>query len=238
MCNKKNSKWKQVVAETEYEVEIIKDNLNESEANQLELSLILDPKPEWQLTNVTKKSTKVKRMDICAISEYLSYSEESPTGLIWKHAKSRRLKNGDTAGSLKYTQRGTPHKCVVLVRGQMLSAHRVVYFLHNPDHDQNLVVNHKDCDPFNNKIENLELVSKAENNRKTSQQVLLKPRSNNTSGFVGVNYDRKGGYVVAYFKDAVSGLKRKYFSVKKLGYQRAFDLAIEWRTLNNPFNLN
>lgn len=228
-CNKKNAEWKRISEEAGYDVEILKDGLTEQEAESLEYDLICNQLENWQLSNITMKSTGIKKIDIQTISEFLSYSPESPTGLVWVKPTCKATKIGSPAGSMKHSPNGDPHKCVVSFKGSMFTNHRIIYFMHNPFADQSLIVNHKDCNPFNNRIENLELISKADNNRKTSQQVLGKPRSNNTSGIVGVSYDKRQGYIIAYITLPQTGFIRKCFSVNKLGYNCAFEEAVAWR---------
>lgn len=70
--------------------------------------------------------------------------------------------------------------------------HRVAYALHNnewPPHE--CVIDHIDQDPSNNRIVNLRLASQKENMRNQPS------RKNNSSGTMGVSFDKKQGKWVA-----------------------------------------
>lgn len=232
-CNKKNSKWKDIANSVGYYIEIFKDNLTESEAESLELELINKYHQEWSLTNILKKPTSIKKIDVNLISEMFEYDETSPSCLRWKKYSGTKYKAGDVAGSKKFDENGNPHKWTVCLKYKLYSVHRIIFLLHNNSADQSLIVNHIDCDPHNNKIDNLELISKAENNKRTKQQVYNQPRSNNTSGIIGVRFCKIGNtnYVTAYCSKNGKAIY-KSFSINKLGEEEALKQAIAWRKSN------
>ena len=226
--SRKTSAWK-ANAVSGFDVEIYKSNLTELDAETLELQLINDPPNSWELVNVLKKSTGIKYIDFSKISEIVYYSPESPSGLVWKVDISRKMKKGKTAGSRKYNY-GEPHKWSVCIDGGLLCNHRIVFLLHNPDFDQSLLINHIDCNPHNNKIENLEAVTKKENNERTKMQKLGIPRKDSSTGHIGVSLHitRTCNYYVAYHsKDGK--FTRKFFSINSLGAEAALEKAILWR---------
>ena len=98
--------------------------------------------------------------------------------LIWKIAKSRRVKAGDIAGSLNeygYIMIG--------FNGSVYRAHRLIYFYHNGYFP--LFIDHIDGNKSNNKIENLRSVTISQNamNQKISTR--------NSSGVKGVMWHKR-----------------------------------------------
>lgn len=92
---------------------------------------------------------------------YFDLSETSKTGLVWKvdrgNGKSFR---GSPAG---YASSSGHWK--VELNGKTIPVHRIVYFLHNREIPDNMVVDHKDQNPANNSVDNLRLVTFAVNMR-------------------------------------------------------------------------
>lgn len=58
---------------------------------------------------------------------------------------------------------------------------------------------------------------------------LVKPRSNNTSGLVGVTTTDDGAYWVAWYQPQPNKQAKRRFSIKKYGFEGALILASEWR---------
>lgn len=70
-----------------------------------------------------------------------------------------RIKTGKLAGCYK-----RPDKYgIVSINGKYLLIHRAVWIYHNGEIPDNMFIDHIDCDKTNNRIENLRLVSKAQN---------------------------------------------------------------------------
>lgn len=102
--------------------------------------------------------------------------------------------------------------------------HRAVWEWHNGEIQEGMQIDHLDRDKSNNRIENLRLVSHTVNGRNVSLS------SRNNTGYMGVRYrDRGNGSFIAFWNDDVGKLKDKSFSVKKYGYDKAKQLAIEYR---------
>lgn len=77
--------------------------------------------------------------------------------------------------------------------------HRIVWIMHHGPIQNGLFIDHKDCDPTNNRLDNLRLASRSQN----AHNSLL--RKDNTSGYKGVSKYRN------VFKAEIgSGGKRRY----------------------------
>ena len=165
-------------------------------------------------------------------SEIFYYDESSPTCLRWAidipykglfGGEAYKCRVGDVVGTinkdgrtrLKYQQR------VYLL-------HRVVWEILNGKPHDDLVVDHKDGDPSNNRVGNLRLVSREVNCRNSRQPVT------NKTGVTGVNLTEftMSGKLYRYYVAtwSVSGKSHhRNFSIKKLGEDEAFRRACEFR---------
>lgn len=110
-----------------------------------------------------------------AWEDYFQYEDGR---LLWKVAAARRIKVGTEAG----TPSGSEGRLSVALKGTNWYVHRIVWELHNGAIPFNLEVGHVDRDVLNNRIENLRLVTCAENQRNRSIQ------RNNKSGIAGVTW--------------------------------------------------
>ena len=120
----------------------------------------------------------------------------SESGLIWRTPSVVYFKNfgfrkrwmkmydGKIAGAIQKRKNGSMYWIVALDK-KMYQVHRIVYFMSTGINPENFVIDHKDYDGLNNKIENLRLCSMRQNNfhRRIS--------SLNTSGFKGVHFAKK-----------------------------------------------
>ena len=82
-------------------------------------------------------------------------------GLFWKKSPARNVKAGDRAGTLN--PNGYRY---FRVEGKPIAEHRMVYFMHNPDwdiSDSSQEIDHINRIPDDNRIENLRVVTKQEN---------------------------------------------------------------------------
>ena len=134
--------------------------------------------------------------------------EYSGGNLFWKVKPAKHMLAGSEAGSLN--KNGYKYVSINNVK-QLL--HRVVFKMHtglDPSH-----VDHIDRNPANNAIENLRASTFAENawNMNT-------PKTN-TSGVMGVHWDKRRQTWVAYI--------RQHGKRKHLGYYENFDAAVSAR---------
>lgn len=215
-----------------FNVEIVKEHLSNTEALILEEKLISE---YTSLVNTTK-TNKIKT-DLINIADLFYYDETSPSFLRWKvEIRSGRDGNrvmtypGQVAG-------GIPSRegyFVVRYNNSLYKCHRIIWTIFHGEIQDSLFVNHKDCNRQNNNILNLELVTQAENNRKAIGLVLGKCRKDNSSGVNGVMFITRPykeillEYWEANFKTDIKKLT-KSFSVNKYGYDEAYRLACEWR---------
>lgn len=121
------------------------------------------------------------------VLDCLEYSETSKSHLKWKKKFSAKsgINIGDDAGALD-TDR---NRYLVGIGYHTYFAHRIVFFIHNPDMDQQLEIDHINGDTSDNRICNLRVANRSENRCNTR-----KPKSN-TSGLknIEVYTDRRNG---------------------------------------------
>lgn len=117
------------------------------------------------------------------ISQYLSQSVLNDLfyynngELFWKNCK-RPCINGKKAG----TKNNTGYRSVN-IEGKRFFIHRIIYIMFKGDIDNNLEINHIDCNRENNKIENLELVTRRQNMQNTEKH--------KNGKLVGCYFDKK-----------------------------------------------
>jgi len=162
------------------------------------------------------------------LEDLFYYDETSLSCLRWKVDRYSgkgytvlNVQSGDMAGGLHHEG-----YYVVRVGGRKVPVHRIIFELHYGPIPKGLFIDHVDGVRSNNRIENLRVVTKQQN------QQNAKMYSNNTSGYTGVQEFRgKDGShrFIVQWKDAAGGLHTKTFAVSKLGYENAKRLAIEYR---------
>ena len=133
--------------------------------------------------------------------------------LRWK----RKPKGGNVGDVVGISTRPSGHQNVVLSINGKLKAFvlaRIVWFLRNNEYPT-LEVEHKDCDPKNNSIENLRLSNRSQNLCNT------RIRSDNTTGHKGI-YSQCGKWVVQIWKDS---------KCHNLGMYKSIETAITIRNL-------
>jgi len=180
--------------------------------------------------------SKVKEIPIDLISENMTYSEESPSGLVWSRdivmpCNAPTLKKGENVGC-----KGDSGYWQISFKGKLYSTHRVIWTLFNGQIPEGLVINHIDCNRGNNKLSNLEIVTIQQNSRKTKMHVTGVVSKLNTSGINGV-YEEKtwngtktklNYYARAYWHNAEGKAQRKSFAYSKYGKEKAWELAAEF----------
>ena len=149
---------------------------------------------------------------------------DSPSGLTWRS-------NGKYSGWKNYKRNGKPNGWRLEYKSKAYYCHRIIAILSLNLRDNSLVVNHKDCNPFNNSIDNLEICTAVENSRRQKCHVGIGLHPTNTSGFVGVSehITDNAYYARAQFTDLNGKIVSKYFPYKTHGSERAIELAVKWR---------
>lgn len=160
-----------------------------------------------------------------------NYDESSPTYLRWKidvmggrNHKNVIVPAGSVAGTKKIRKDGYPFNCQVKYLGKLHGVHRIIWQIFYGAIDPENIVDHKDQNPWNNNISNLNSIRKAENNRNFSR------RKDNKTGVTGVKYrDRSGGEYCAQWQDENGIRHTKSFSSLTFGKDESFRLAVEYR---------
>lgn len=159
-------------------------------------------------------------------SSVFEYSENSPSGLIWKN--SERLKrNGTIAGTKSFDNRtGLPHMWRVHYKGKRWAIHRIIILMQGYELGGEFVVDHIDGNPFNNNLTNLRILSQTHNtqNRRKTEGL-------SKTGVVGCSLgtNGQGRTYVSAFWHSNGKMYQKRFSVDDLGYENALTLATQYR---------
>lgn len=210
-------------------VEYVKTRLTMQEAEELENTLFdsLDTLVNVRKTNKWQSGL----LDVCKAFEY---DTSSPTFLRWKNPlKHSKRKIGDIAGCVEKDRYAT-----VSYKLKPYAVHRLIWVMfNNKEIPFGMVINHIDCNPSNNSIDNLECVSIKENNRKKSPHVLGKLMPNNLSGITGVYRSKTTPHGVkgkAYYNWTAivyenETMSNRSFSILRYGEELAKEMAIAWR---------
>ena len=180
-----------------------------------------------------------------AFSSVFYYDETSPSGLRWK-VFNRAIKPenkrypGDVAGFKKRAAGGEFRYYRVKLNGVNYAVHRIVWELNFGAIPEGFVINHKDCNTFNNRVSNLEICTQKENMQRRKDHVGIGFSKANTSGKTGVSLDvkvdSKTGKITEYFKafwsDANGKVKSRGFNISKFGREAAFAMACDCRDEN------
>ena len=177
----RSDRFKNLLRENSIDVVILADKLSKSEAEHLEgeyLGKYYGKEVDgWKLENKQPKS-KVKEISYEFCSKLWFYDETSPTCLRWLVGRSSNIHPGDVAGSILKIGYANVETANVNYR-----VHRIVYVLNTKkDLSVDLIVDHIDSNPLNNKIENLQAITRQANSSKKSKHI------NNTTGYTGVHW--------------------------------------------------
>lgn len=163
--------------------------------------------------------------------DYFTYDAEAGN-LIWKERAAECFKNSGAflmwnkrysnkiAGCELRDSKKRPVSVHVCVNGKPFMAHRIIWEMQNGNIPKGLLIDHRDTNPFNNKLENLRLATPSQNsmNSKVSLRsstglkgVFKQPGTKNFSSYISVNgkvqhigsYPTKGLAAVAHAKAAI-----------------------------------
>lgn len=125
------------------------------------------------------------RLDLSYVASVLSYNEK--TGVFtWN---SKKIANGKVAGSI--SELGYRY---IRVNGVLIGAHVLAWAISYGSWPAE-EIDHKNGTPGDDRLENLRIATRCENCRNT------KIRSNNSSGFKGVSWDKANGKWVARVRE-------------------------------------
>lgn len=190
--------------------EIVADNLNKQEAQNLE-NLLINQYPSLINSSTNRHPRDLSDEEIELLKSNFKYCPKSPSGLI-------RI-NGKIAGRKVTVNNKSYWK--VLLNGTTYRVHRVIMVLMIGRLSKEDVVDHINGNGLDNTIENLRVCSQKEN----MQNVNTKNSENQ-----GVKYCKRDDSWVAQWQENCKQ-KQKYFSVKKHGFEKARQLATEYRKL-------
>lgn len=215
----RNISWHNITKDNEWLAEKYKDNLSDDEAATLEVKLIAELNP---LANIHKKDIRPKPIKQAYFNQLFYYCPISKTGLRFKHdGKTPSCKGwrkaGDEAGGL--TKSGYYS---VRVDGENYMVHRIVWALNHGDLEYGLI-DHKDKNRSNNKIENLRLVTHSINCKNSSI------KKHNKTGHIGITFQKEIQCYTATWSNDKAEQQRKHFSATKYGKELALALAVEYR---------
>lgn len=229
--NGRTAAWNRVT-NNGFTIEVYKDNLSNTDATLLEDSLIANPFDGWQLVNKQRSDTKIDYSE-SDWNDIFIYDETSPSCLRWKYGNGQQNHSkrdvGDVAGYIN--SNGKYERYKVCYKSVEYMVHRIIYQMFNGGICSGKVINHIDTNPLNNKISNLEMVTTAENNRKTRRDVLGELSITNTSGIQNVRktYQDNGGWSAqVFYKDVCGVTKGKKFYFSTYGEELAMKLAEDY----------
>lgn len=162
---------------------------------------------------------------------HLCYDETSPSCLRWKVDKWSGIHDKILVAakdSIAGTHNKQWNRYQISIDGIKYQVAAIVCKLNKLTCSEligKLIVEHKDKDSTNNLISNLRITTQKINMRNSGKRVT------NTSGKTGVHRSVKCGtiYFVASYTDLDGRLKSKWFSTKKLSYEKAFTAACAYR---------
>jgi hypothetical protein len=129
------------------------------------------------------------------------YDKTSPTSLRWiSNRANGKVKANSPAGSLHHAGYST-----VNYFNKQYQGHRIVWILHYGSIDNSLFVDHIDGNRNNNSIDNLRLVTRAENCRNNEYL-------GSNTGVKGVSYQYRDDVYVAFWVDLNKKQIRLLFS--------------------------
>lgn len=193
------------------EVEIVKAGLTEEQAADLELEMYHDLLNSGITLTNKRPPVKEKLIDRELMLQHFKYDEESKTGLLWLTGRRKGLPAGSKSTD---TWRVCLHQ-------QEYFCSRIICTLFGFD-VKGKVVDHENGDGFDNRIQNLRVVTQQSN------MLNCKKKRHNTTGVTGVSYiTKKNAYRAYYVLNGKTVFKD--FCIDNLGKEVAFEMACNFR---------
>lgn len=161
MKNNRSKKWHEVVNSRGFTFKLLNENLESEEAIELERKLILENQKVLINRIIPNKVNTFTYEDI---NTMFYYDGDCSSGLRWKWDRLNSLGRLRPFKDRMAGSKNGRYWCVEY-SGKSIPVHRLIYFLHNPDMDWNLDIDHINGDGFDNRIENLRLTTKSTNMR-------------------------------------------------------------------------
>lgn len=219
----------------DYEIRIIADNLTKLEAINKEQELISDFTANGvKLLNVQTKRKQHKALTFEFCNKLWYISSESKTGIKWRNSdpSSVKIVSGKDAGVM--TDRGY---CSTRYNKIQYQVHRIVWVLYNMvDLSPDLVINHIDSDPTNNKPENLIAVTQKQNSFLRTYYDQEGRSSTEVPGVIRL-FERNA-WVVRWRENGREYSKQFSDSKYAGGISEALDLAMSLRKLKEQERLD
>lgn len=152
-----------------------------------------------------------KLPDVDLLRSLLDYNPITGEG-VWKVSISNRAPVGTT---VKVPQNIKNRYKRVTIKGKTYAWHRVAYKIFHGELEDSLVIDHINGNQQDNSIKNLRLVERGDNQRNQVK------RKNNTSGHMGVSFNKKHQKWETYIT-----YENKLY---KLGYYESIEKAIRVR---------
>lgn len=163
----------------------------------------------------------MKKASIDLTKEYFHSVFEYREGeLYWKIKPCRRVYIGNMVGPKPRKYKS------VSIRGCSYRVHRIIWVMFNGEIPNGVCLDHIDCNPLNNKIENLRLATNLQNRVNSSYM------GNTKSGYKGVRKRRYGWEAVIGFngKKIYLGNYRTVELAKEVYDKKAIELYGEFAT--------
>lgn len=201
VSNNRSKAWHRVADVRGFVYKILFDRLEEGAALEIENKLISENKSI--LVN-QRPSAKINTYDYADINKMFYYDPLCESGLRWKEDRVNSLGRIIKYKNKRAGSSNGRYWCVEYC-GKVIPTHRLIYFLHNPDMNWLLDVDHINGNGLDNRIENLRLTSKSVNMRNR----ILKNSTGHSYIYIKENPTRGRPYY--YLVLPVEG-KRKHFT--------------------------
>ena len=210
----RSTAWRDVVARHGFISKILFDNLTSDsallkEAEQIELHKDL-------LVNKNKPKKRVIH-SFDEIFDTFRVEPSSPSGLVWKRDRVNSLGRVRTYKNKPAGSKGSRY-WVVEYKNQSIPVHRLIWFINNPEFDQELDIDHINGDSFDNRIENLRQVTKSANARNR----VLPSRTGLTYVYLSKRKHTSPHYLL---KVPIGGKRKEYYFYFETEHERVMALA-------------